>query len=103
VLLSVQTRRTTERLAFIAESTITATTPEGRTWTVAQVTGRPDYSLSLPLWSPDGQWVLATDNRHRLLIVAADGDPGLRELSSGADQAAWLPPPTAVVDGGSAE
>ena len=90
-LLTVETHRTTERLAFVAQNTITATIPAGKTWTVAQVSGRPDYSLSALTWSPDGQWVLANDNRHRLLIVAANGSPGLRQLASGTDVATWVP------------
>jgi hypothetical protein len=88
-LLTVDRQRTTHRLAFIARNTITATTPAGRTWTVAQVTGRPDYALNPPAWSPDGQWVLVIDNRSRLLIAHAEGSPRLRELTHGVDLATW--------------
>jgi hypothetical protein len=90
-LLTVDSQRTTHRLGFIARNTITATTPTGRTWTVAQTTGRPDYALDPPTWSPDGQWVLVIDNRSRLLIVAAEGSPGLRQLAHRADFATWAP------------
>lgn len=88
-LLTVDRQRTTHRLAFIARNTITAATPAGRTWTVARATGRPDYALNPPTWSPDGQWVLVIDNRSRLLIADAEGSTGLRELAHGVDVATW--------------
>ena len=89
--LTVDVQRTTHWLAFIARNTISATAPAGSTWTVAQAAGRPDHALDPPIWSPDGQWVLVIDNRSRVLIVAAEGSPGLRELVHGVDSATWAP------------
>lgn len=90
-LLTVDIHRTTHRLAHIARNTITATIPGRRTWTVTEASGRPDYALNPPLWSPDGQWVLVIDNRARALIVSAEGTPGLRQLAGKVTFATWAP------------
>lgn len=55
-----------------------------------------DYYFYEAQWSPDGEWVLVTDNAGRLLIVGADGTPGARVLIEGLQdwgaQATWYIP-----------
>jgi hypothetical protein len=55
-----------------------------------------DYYLYDAQWSPDGEWVLVADSAGRLLVVGADGIPGVRVLVDGLQdwgtQAAWFIP-----------
>jgi hypothetical protein len=44
--------------------------------------------------------VLATGNRHRLLVIAADGMSGPRRLSTGAELAVWVPEVITAQPGG---
>lgn len=67
--------------------------PEGDEVRLLRLEGPRDYGIASAQWSPDGAWVLATDTRGRLFLVAADGDPGPRLLAElGGRDAPWTLP-----------
>ena len=70
---------------------------DGSEQTIVSVDDTPaDYYFYDAQWSPDGEWVLVTDNAGRLLIVGADGTQAARVLVDGLQdwgaQAAWYIP-----------
>lgn len=79
------------------EAAVVVRFPDGSEQTIVSVKDAPaDYYFYEAQWSPDGDWVLVTDNAGRLLIVGADGTPGARVLVAGLQdwgaQAAWYIP-----------
>lgn len=69
--------------------------PSGRPRTLLAARGPRDYAFLDTRWSPDGNWLLVTDSKERVLVVdAATGQA--RVLVSGGRSPAWsLPEPRA--------
>jgi Tol biopolymer transport system component len=72
-------------------------------WWVSQGTGcRGRFAEDSGSWSPDGKWILFSNNSQRLFVVHPDG-PGLHQISldiSGsyfASEPAWSPDGTKIV------
>lgn len=74
------------------EAAVRIRQPDGAIREVFQVRGPADYAIASAQWSPDGAWILVTDSRGRLIVVAAEGEPAPRILlteSEGFPAAAW--------------
>jgi hypothetical protein len=65
--------------------------PDGELRELLRLEGPADYAIVDAQWSPDGEWILATDSRGRLIVLAAAGEPAPRLLaeSEGFPTAAW--------------
>ncbi len=50
-----------------------------------------EYHFLEATWSPDGCWIGVVDSNQNLLIMASDGNPGLRSIVHDATMAAWEP------------
>ena len=55
--------------------------PDGTVTELPRLEGPADYQIATAQWSPDGDWVLASDSRGRVFVLATDGDPGPRLLA----------------------
>ena len=79
------------------EAEVVVRLSDGSERMILSVTDAPsDYYFHESQWSPDGEWVLITDNAGRLLIVGANGTPDARvlvdDLQDWGAQAAWYIP-----------
>ena len=59
--------------------------------TLLTVEGPADYRFEAAQWSPDGNWVLLTDNHGRLLVLGDGGTPGPRVLVD-VGEPSWVMP-----------
>jgi hypothetical protein len=63
---------------------------DGTTRTIFGASGGREYRFDDAQWSPDGNWILVGDSEDRLIVVAADGEPGPRLLAEDATGSAWF-------------
>jgi hypothetical protein len=73
--------------------------PDGTVTELLRLEGPADYRIVTAQWSPDGDWVLASDSRGRVFVLAADGDPGPRVLADAGGRDAPVVAPAWRVPG----
>jgi hypothetical protein len=73
------------------EAVVRVRQPDGEIRELVRVEGPADYGIVHAQWSPDGEWILATDTRGRMFITTGTGDPAPRILVEGVGfpAAAW--------------
>jgi hypothetical protein len=74
------------------ESSVRTREPNGTARTIFRASGGREYRFTEAQWSPDEEWILVADSEERLIVTAADGEPGPRVLAEDASKAAWFIP-----------